>query len=54
MIDHLNPQSLPQKSHEQFIEKDHFYWRREHRIRQEFIRRYPFVSRAWRLYDLFV
>ena len=27
MIDHLNPQSLPQKSHEQFNEKDHFYWR---------------------------
>jgi alpha-galactosidase len=42
-IDHLNPRSVPQKSYEQFIEKDHFYWRWKHRIRQEFIRRYPFV-----------
>jgi hypothetical protein len=33
VIDHLKPHSLPQKSHEQFIEKEHFYWCREHRIR---------------------
>ena len=42
------------KTNEQFTEKDHIYWRRKYRIREELDRRYPLLSRALGFRNLFV